>query len=70
MGVSGETRRPHRGLSEVLELESSSKRHEGSLEGPGVDEEFRVRKERVRNNTRAGRITHCDSRVPDDVGNE
>ena len=68
--MGGETRRSRRGLSEVLELESSSRRHED----PGVDEEFRVRRERFRNNTRAGRITHCDSRVPDgeadDVGNE
>ena len=61
----GETRRSHRGVSEVLELESSDKGHEGILEDPGVDEELRVRKERVANKTRAGRVTRCDARVPD-----
>ena len=70
----GGTRRSHRSLSENLEFESSSKRHEGSLENPGEDEELRVRKEGARNKTRVGRVTRRDSRVPDseadDVGNE
>ena len=74
MKDEGGTRRSHRGLSEVLELESSSMRHEIDLKDPVVDEVFRVRKERFRNNTRAGRVTRCDSRVPDgeadDVGDE
>ena len=44
---------PHRSLSEILEIESSSKRHEGSLQDHGVDEELRVHKEGAGNNTRA-----------------
>ena len=32
------TRRSHRSLSKILELESNCKRHEGSLEDPSLDE--------------------------------
>ena len=33
----GEARRSHRSLSEILEIEPSRKRHDGSLEDPGLD---------------------------------
>ena len=63
------TRRSHRTLPKILELEISSKRHEETLEDPGLDEELRAG-----NKTRAGCVTHRDSRVPEfpanDAGNE
>ena len=45
---------PHRGLSQVLEPESSDERQQGSLENPGVDEKFRIHEEGIGNDSRAG----------------
>ena len=74
MQDGGKARRSHQSLPEILELKPSSKRHEGSLEDPGFDEELRVYKEGAGINTRAGCVTRRNSRVPDgkadDAGNE
>ena len=64
----------HRGLSQVLEPESSDEGQKGSLENPGVDEEFRIHEEGIGNDTRVGCLTRFRPRVPDgeknDPGNE
>ena len=57
-----------------MEPESSGEGQEGSLEDPGVDEEFRIHEKGIGNDTRAGFPTRCRPRVPDgeknDPGNE
>ena len=65
MQHGGIARRSHRSLPEILELEPSRMRHDGSLEDPGLDEKFRVYKEGSGNNTRAGSYSRRNSQVPD-----
>ena len=60
----GGTRGSHRGVSHVLEPESSDEGQEISLENPSVDEEFRIHEEGIGNDTRAGCLTRCSPRVP------
>ena len=57
----GKARRSHRSLTEILELESNSKRNEGSLEYPSLDEELRVYEEGAGDNTQGGCVARRDS---------
>ena len=54
----------------VLEPESSDEGQEGSLEDPGVDEEFRIHEKGIGYDTRAGCPTRCRVRVPDGEKND
>ena len=48
-----------------MEPEPSGDGQEGGLEDPGVDEEFRIQKKRIRNDTTAVCPNRCRPRVPD-----
>ena len=51
MQDGGKARRSHRSLPEILEHEPNSKRPEGSLEHPSLDEELLVYEEGAGDNT-------------------